>query len=409
MRKLFRNIGQCLTLSQAETKQGRFIQEQDLSIIEDAAMICEQGRIEWIGPAGELDRKVEVDDEIDLDGRTILPGFVECHTHSLFAGDRSGEFEKRLRGVSYQEIAKAGGGILSTMRATRSASDHELKDLLENRIDEFIRQGVTSLEVKTGYALNLEDELRCLEILKTFKKIHLIPTFLGAHALPPEFKTHSDYLTYLADKVLPEIKKRQLSNRVDIYVEKGFFEYPAAKHYLQKAKELEFDVLIHADQLSLSRGAELAVEIGAISAEHLIHISETEIKSLAESQVTCVLLPTADLYMKCPYPPARKLIDEGARLAIATDFNPGSCPSQDLSLTGLLARLEMKMSLPEVIAAYTVGAAYALGIESMKGSLSLGKTANFCVLDDDWTKLFYQAGSTPVVATYRHGKKLSVG
>jgi imidazolonepropionase len=404
---LFRNIGCLLTLSQAAGKEGRHITEEDLSVMKDAAMVVQGGRIAWIGDNKKIPKPWKLAKEIDLGKKTVLPGLVECHTHSVFAGSRSEEFEMRLQGASYQEIAARGGGILSTMRHTRAASPKLLLQEARERMQNFIRQGVTTVEVKTGYALDLPNEMKCLKVIRSLSEPRVISTFLGAHALPPEFSSVEKYLEFLASEVLPKISK--LTRRVDIFVEKGFIVGSSAKAYLEKAKSLGFDLTIHADQLTLSGGAQLAIELAAKSADHVIQLDEEHIKRLAKSSVTAVLLPAADLYMKCAYPPARKLIDAGARVALATDFNPGTSPTQDLALVGLLARLEMKMSLPEVIAAYTVGASHALNLQNEIGSLEVGKSADFFSISKDWPSLFYSPGAMGIEDVYLKGRLIHSG
>ena len=376
--QVFRNIEECLTLQEASYKEGRRIRQEDLSILKKAAMVVQDKKIIWIGEQKKLPKQyAKKSKEVDLMGSTVLPGFVECHTHSVFAGDRAEEFELRNQGMSYQEIAKKGGGILSTRVATRKASKQQLQKLTNERVENFIEQGVTTLEIKSGYGLNLKDELKLLEVIRSQKKIRCLSTFMGAHGLPKEFNSSADYLEFLIKTVLPQVKKKKLADRVDIFLEKGFFEILETKNYLQAAKKMGFEILLHADQLTLSGGAQAAIEMQAISADHLLQIGDKEIASLAKSNVTCVLLPTSDLYMKCAYPKARDLIDQGARVALATDFNPGTSPTQDLTLVGLLSRLEMKMSLPEVISAYTVGAAHALNLQNEIGSLEVGKKCGF--------------------------------
>lgn len=405
---IFKNIANLLTLEGAAKKQGRHIQTEDLSIINQAAIVVEKGRIVWIGPSKKIPRKFSTHSlqEVDLKGKTVLPGWVECHTHTVFMGDRAAEFEMRNQGVSYQEISAKGGGILSTMRKTREASLTELTARTQKRVDQFIAQGVTTIEIKSGYALNLKDELKTLTAIQGLKGARTVATFLGAHALPPEFKTYDSYLDFLAEKVLPQVKKKKLAQRVDIFIEKGFFPAQASEKYLRQAQDLGFDVLIHADQMSLSGGSEIAVKMGALSGDHLLQIGANEIRALAKSEVTCVLLPTADLYMKTKYPPARELIAAGARVALATDFNPGTSPTQDLNLVGLLARLEMKMTLPEVIAAYTVGAAHALKLHNQVGSIELGKSADLLCIDQDWQTLFYSVGDRSNKLVFSRGKRV---
>ena len=244
-----------------------------------------------------------------------------------------------------------------------------------------------------------------LEVLKAIKGPRIVPTFLGAHARPPEFSDNSTYLNFLADRVLPEIKKKQLADRVDIFIENKFFEAPESGDYLRRATEMGFKITVHANQLSLSAGAELAMKYAAQSADHVINLNEKLISDFAKSKTVAVLLPTADLYMKCAYPPARKLIDAGATVALATDYNPGSSPSQDLALVGLLARLEMKMTLPEVFKAYTRGAACALGLEQEEGLLAVGKSANFICTDAELSDFFYSAGFTPSHRLFIRGRE----
>lgn len=404
---LFTKIDHLLTLQQIAEKQGRNAKEADLSILRKAAILTYRGEIIWVGEEKKLPKQFAQKSikEIKLSINTVLPGFIESHTHLVHAGNRSAEFEKRNQGVSYQEISRQGGGILSTMKATRLASKAVLLETATQRVKKFVSQGVTTLEIKSGYALNSKDEVKMLEVvasLRSQKKMpQLVSSFLGAHALPPEFKSYVDYLKYLSEEVLPIVAKKALAERVDIFIENGFFQKEEAQEYLANAKKWGFDLVIHADQLSLSGGAEVAIKLGARSADHLVQIGESEIAELAKSEVTSVLLPAADLYMKMKYPPARLLIDAGARVALATDFNPGSSPTQDINLVGLLARIEMKMTLPEVLSAYTVGAAYAVNRQDSLGSLEVGKSADFSCTDKDWTELFYSIGDNSISSVYR--------
>lgn len=404
---LLKNISTLVTLQGAARKAGRHVVEEDLGIQANAAVLFEKDRIVWVGPSKKLPKeyaKKKSVREYDFKHRTVLPGFVEAHTHLIFAGDRAAEFEMRQRGVSYQEIAAKGGGILSTMKKTRAASLNDLVKSGQKRADHFIAQGVTTVEIKSGYSLNLQDEMKMLAAAKKIEGLRTVTTFLGAHALPPEYKSYEDYLQFLATEVLPQVRKKKLADRVDVFIEKGFFPPQASEDYLRQAQSLGFDVVVHADQLTLSGGSDVAVRLGALSGDHLLQIGEKEIKSLAKSEVTCVLLPASDLYMKVKYPPARALIDAGARVALATDFNPGSSPTQDLNLVGLLARLEMKMSLPEVIGAYTVGAAHALNLAKDVGSIEVGKCADLISIEQDWQTLFYSVGAPLEPIVFSRGR-----
>ncbi len=372
-----------------------------------AFLVCD-GIIHWIGKKNKVPKDYKITKEFNLDKKLVFPSFIECHTHTVFAGDRSDEFELRNTGVSYLEIAKRGGGILSTVQKTRKISKPNLKKISQTRVDEFLRQGVSTLEIKSGYGLDLKTEIKMLEVAKSMQGPEIITTFLGAHALPKEFDSYAAYLNYISDTVLPILKKKKLTNRVDIFIEKNFFESADAKIFLQKAKDLNFDLTIHANQLSESGGAELAIELEAKSADHVIHLNRQTLQKFSKSKTVAVLLPTADLYMKCAYPQARKLIDAGATVALASDFNPGSCPSQDLMLVGLLARLEMKMTLPEIFLAYTKNAAIALGIENQQGDFSVGKYANFICTNANMTDFFYSAGKVPYHQLFIRGSAVKV-
>ncbi len=411
--KVFHNIKKLATLKGAAKKNGRHIIEADLSPILNAVMVSFKGKIVWVGPKGQFKKanlkKWDHPNKakyVDLKGAYVMPGFVECHTHSVFSGDRSRELELRNKGVSYQQIATQGGGILNTVKATRKASGAELASLLKSRVQNFIQQGVTTLEVKSGYGLNAVTELKMLKAIKEQKKPRLVSTFLGAHARPKEFSTSSQYINELINKQLPTVKKQGLAHRVDIFIEKGYFTLNDAKKYINKAQSLGFPVCMHTEQLTRTGGALLGIKSGVQSVDHLVQVSQSDIKALSKAETTCVLLPGADFYLKMAYPPARKLIDAGARVALATDYNPGSCPTQSLSLIGLLSRLEMKMTLPEVLVAYTLGAAYSLGLEKEVGSLETGKSCDFVCLDQSWASLFYEAGHHPVQQTWWKSRKI---
>ena len=407
---LVTNISELLTLAPAMNKEGRRVLEADLGLEKNQALYVEKGRIAWIGSHKKIPKKLARQKklkELSAKGLTVLPGLVECHTHLVFAGSRAAEFEMRNQGVSYQEIARQGGGILSTMKQTRAMSLKNLLEISQKRVNQFAAQGVTTLEIKSGYALDEKNELKMLKVAGLLKGPRVVSTFLGAHAKPPEFDSYHDYLDFLRAQVLPKVKKQKLAKRVDIYVENGFFNKDDSREFLKAAQGMGFEVVLHADQLTLSGGADLGVELGALSGDHLLQIEAPQIQKLAKSQVTCVLLPAADLYMRCKYPPARQLIDSGARVALATDFNPGTSPTQDVNLVGLLARLEMKMTLPEVVAAYTVGAAYALNLHSEVGSLELGKSADFMCTARDWRQLFYSVGECSPTLVYQSGKRIN--
>ncbi len=402
---LFKNAGHTLTMAGAAKKGGRNVKEEDLSRILQPAWVSENGRITWIGSEKDLPAG-KYDEEVDLCARDVVPAFVECHTHLAFVGNRSEEFEWRQQGVSYQEIAARGGGIISTVKSTRSSNEEALLWVMQERADRFVEQGVTTLEIKSGYGLDLENEIKSLKMAGKVKGPRIVRTFLGPHSKPPEYKTVDEYFEFVMEKLLPEIAKKKLAERADIFIEKGFFSAEQGERYFKKAKSLGLDVTAHVEQLSNSGGTAVALKNQAVSVDHVVELKPEEITSLAKSESVAVLLPASDFYLKIKYPKARDLIDQGACVALSTDFNPGTSPTQDLSFVGVLARLEMKMSLPEVLCAWTFGAAKALNKQAMLGSLEVGKQCDFVCLDNNWENLFYSVGSRPVANVWKEGRKL---
>ncbi len=404
---LFTDIGEIMTLSGAVAKQARGpIKAEDLSLQSRVAMVVENGKVAWVGAKAKLPRDIKkIDQEISLGGANVFPGFVDCHTHSIFLGERSHEFEMRNQGMSYQQIAAQGGGILSTVRETRKGLSQNLKEVLEGRLQNFLKQGVTSVEVKSGYGLSIKDELRLLKIIKNVESpVKVTSTFLGAHALPPEFRTTTDYLSEL-QLVLPQIVQERLAERIDIFIENNYFSLEEGRSYLSAAKNLGLDIAIHADQLSRTGASLLAVELGAVSADHAICVNDEDIQKIAKSEVTCVLLPAADFYIHCAYPPARKMIDAGVRVALSTDFNPGTAPTQNIQLVGLLSRLHMKMTLPEVFVGLTLGAAHALRKGGARGALHPGYEADFFVSTRSWNQFFYDMSGCDIQSVWINGTK----
>lgn len=404
----FTDIDELLTLEGAEKKSARRILDVDLGIIKKAAIIVDKGIIKWIGPTNKIPKTFKKLKRQSLKGMTVLPAFVEPHTHLVFAGDRKNEFEMRVRGMSYQQIAERGGGIRSTVQATRAATNNVLLKLAQERVDRFVRQGVTTIESKSGYGLDLKTEIKILSVSKKLKNARIVATYLGPHAVPVEHKNSAEYMNEVIHKHLPQVVKLKLASRGDIFVEKGYFSISEAETYIRAIKNLGWDLTIHADQLSDTGAVELGVRMGARSVDHVLQTRDEDLKSLATSETTAVLLPAADLYLNMSYPQARKILDSGGRVALSTDFNPGSSPTQDISLVGILARLEMKMTLSEVIVAYTLGGAHALGLQDRIGSLSVGKSADFIAIHHSWRDLFYQTGLNSICAVWRSGKKLKI-
>lgn len=395
-------IDRLYSLSRVARKQARHVQREDLNTIEHAALVEQGGQILWVGELDQMPQVYRSSESVDLGGAVILPALIECHTHLIYSGTRSHEFDRRLNGETYREIAAGGGGIQSTVRATREATDHELLVASQKRANSLIRQGVSTIEIKSGYGLDDQNEFRLLEIAKQITP-RVVRTYLGAHAIPSGQSSKS-VIQHLVQQALPEIARRELADRVDIFVDDGFFTVAEARECLTRAKMLGLGLALHADQLTRTGATELAVELGAQSADHILQVSDDDVARLAASEVTGVLLPTADLYMNCDYPRARALIDAGVRVALASDHNPGTSPTLDVSLVGLLARIEMRMSLAEVLAAYTVGAAHALGLEKKLGSLEVGKCADFIAMGSDIDALFYSAGAAPDLTLFSEGR-----
>lgn len=402
---VYKNIGQLLTLKGVVKKQGRRPDEKDLGVVKNAALVVENGQILWVGTASKLPSQYKRAKSVDCKKQNMFPGWIDCHTHLIFAGDRQNEFEQRVKGATYQEIAQKGGGILSTMKATRKANIDSLVQLGQERVGKHLSQGVTTIEVKSGYGLNKKTEEKMLLAAKQLKKARIIPTFLGAHAIPKNFDGEWAYLEQLK-KDLKSIKDQKLSDRVDIFIEKNYFSVKGAREYLEYALDLGCELTIHADQLNRTGATDFAVELGALSADHVICANSKDIKKLANSETVAVMLPTADFYLQCDYPNAREFIDRGASFALATDFNPGSSPTQNIQFVGLLARLKMKMTLPEVIVGLTYGGAKALGKENQLGALLPGFSADFFLTDLRWDQLFYDLGEKQVRETFIAGKKV---
>lgn len=406
--KVFEDISELLTLQGAAKKGGRHVKEEDLGIIEKAAIVAVDGKVQWTGPRADLKSEIAGKDaeHISLKGRTVLPGFAEPHTHLVFAGNRAHEFEWRMQGQTYQEISAKGGGILSTVKATRQASEAELLAIAQKRADKFTAQGVTLLEVKSGYGQDLETEIKCLKVAKQIKGPDVVTTYLGPHSRSPDHPDLESYMKQICAEILPRIAREKLADRADIYIEKGFYSTQLARTYFETLKTLNIPFTAHVEQLSDFGGTALALEFEPQSVDHVVYINSNVIAKIAKMETTAVLLPASDFYLKMRYPPARELIDAGARVALSTDFNPGTSPTQDLSFVGLLARVEMKMSMCEVIAAFTVGGAHALGKQDQAGSLEAGKRCDFVSLDGGWRDLFYSVGHHPVAGVWKSGSQL---
>ncbi|MEE8371779.1 MAG: imidazolonepropionase [Sphingomonadales bacterium] len=354
--------------------------------IEDAALAVKDGRIAYLGPMSKLpDFPLKLADSVKLgSGAWITPGLIDCHTHLIFAGNRADEFEMRLEGASYEEIAKAGGGILSTVAATRAASAQDLVEAAAGRLQSLMRDGVTTVEVKSGYGLETETELKMLRAAGALSRqlpLRIEPTFLGAHALPPEWDGDADgYIDLVSEEMLPQIKNEGLATAVDAFLETIAFNNNQIERLFKAAKRLDFRLKLHADQLSNSRGAALAASYGALSADHLEHTSASGIAAMAEAGTVAVLLPGAYYTLReTKSPPIAGFRKAGVPMAIASDANPGSSPSLSLRLMMNMAATLFGLSPEEALAGVTRNAARALGLGAEIGTLEVGKRADLAI------------------------------
>lgn len=391
-------------------------QMNEISLVQDGAIYVVDDLIVNVGKTAEvladLRKKniTDFDEVIDATGQAVVPGFVDSHTHFLFAGYRVEEFYERVSGSSYMEIMANGGGIQATVEATREAGFEELKKLGWRRLNEMIIQGVTTVEGKSGYGLDKETEIRQLRVLQELavsQPVDLAITYLGAHAVPLEFKNDSEgYLNYMIDEILPQIKAEKLAEFVDVFCDEGVFDYQQSQKLLEAAKALGFKVKMHADEIANLNGAELAASIEATSADHLIKISSEEIKKLSEKQKTvATLLPCTAFCLQENFAPARELIDKNCAVALASDYNPGSSFTCSIPLIIALASFKMKMTMGEVLTALTLNGAAALDIADKKGSIEVGKVADLVFLKyPDYRYLMYNTGSNVVNRVIKSGK-----
>jgi len=359
--------------------------QTEIHPIRDAALVWDDEEIQWVGKEGELPQEFAGKEIINAGGKMVIPGLVDCHTHLAFGGWRPEEFAMRVQGKSYLEIAKAGGGILSTVEATRNATEDELYQKASGFLDEMMKLGVTTVECKSGYGLSLEDELKTLRVYKKLAKetpVNIVPTFLGAHTIPPEFKDdRNGYIDLIINKMIPAVAEEALAEFCDVFVEDSAFSVDEARQILVTAQAAGLTPKLHADQLSCCGGAELSAELEAASADHLEQISDAGIEAMARAGVVGVTLPLASLYTQEKPLDCRKLINGGVEVAVATDFNPGSAPSYNLPLAMMLACNMGRMTPAEALKGATIYAAKAINRDGKTGSLQAGKQADFATID----------------------------
>ena len=381
----------------------------DVGHIADAALAWEDGIVRWAGAAKDLPAEFRSWEREDAGGRIVVPGLVDCHTHLAFGGWRADDFERRLGGETYLQIAQAGGGISSTVKKTRALGESELLERAQEILDDVSCLGVTTLEAKSGYGLTVADELKTLRVYRALRErggVRVVSTFLGAHTVPPEFKEdRAGYLKLVIEEMLPAVAKEGLATFCDAFVEASAFSHEEARGIFAAAKKLGLIPKLHADQLTANGGAELAAEVGAASADHLEHISDAGIAAMKRAGVVAVSLPIATLYLNASPLPARKLIEAGVPVAVATDFNPGSAPSWHLPLALMLACTLQRMTPAEALVGATRHAARALRMDDRVGSLAPGKQADFAVIEaDDLTQWLYHFRPNACVRTVIGGE-----
>jgi imidazolonepropionase len=383
----------------------------ELAIIRDGGMLIRDGKIESVGPTDEIEKKVRDAEVVDAGGCVVMPGFVDAHTHLVFVGNRLDDFERRARGETYEQIAKAGGGIWSTVQKTRAASELDLLAQAKKHANWLLSCGTTTVEAKSGYGLTVEDELKILRVTRQLKKeapLEIVPTFLGAHAVPRELSP-DEYLEVVITEMLPRVTAEKLAEFCDVFCERGYFNIDQSRKILSAAKKVGLSLRGHVDQLTNSGGAKLMAEMGATTADHLEQTDEQGIAALKKANVQPVLLPGSVYALgSSRYPRAREMIEAGLAIVLATDFNPGSSPTPSMPMVLSLACTQMKMSPAEAITASTVNAAYSVNRGDRIGSLEPGKVGNFVIFDcEDYRELAYWFGIPQTHSVYVRGDCVS--
>jgi imidazolonepropionase len=408
MRLLLKNPEQIVTVNTNGQNEKRMRELSQLDVLTDHSILIEDGRILDLISNKSLS-KFQTTEQIELKNKIILPGLIECHTHTAFAGSRADEFRQKLSGVHYEEIAKKGGGILTTVKAVRNTPLYRLADLMKSRVEEFIKQGVTTLEIKSGYGLNFENEIKLLNAIKIIDELYaidIIPTFLGAHTFPPEFKNeHQLYINEITEKMLPYIAKNKLAEFCDAFCESTAFSPSEVDPIFARASELGLGIKLHTDQFNSIGGIDVALKYSGISVDHLEVIAEKDISKFANSNTVCDLLPGVSFFLNYQYAPARKLIDSGALVALSTDYNPGSSHINNLHFIMSLASLKMGMTIEESISSVTINAAKSLNRNLNAGSIEIGKDADFAVFNtNEYPDIVYNMGKNLNCMTIKRGK-----
>jgi imidazolonepropionase len=413
MHSLIKNISSLVTVDAG----GEFFKAgsdmSEIGEIKDGAILFGE-KIEWIGTTKEAEKLVKKKSFfpskiIDASGKTIMPGFVDSHTHIVFGGNRSHEFGKRLRGATYQEIAADGGGILTTVRGTRDATIRQLTETGKSLAIEAMKHGTTTIEIKSGYGLSTDAELKQLKAIAKLRSeapLRIKATFMGAHDFPPEYRNNKEkYVDLLCNEMIPAVAKERYAEFCDAFIDEGYYSLKQGERILKTGLDNGLKLKVHCDELAQFGAAELAAKYGAVSADHLLFVSDEGIGSMKESGTVATLLPGTAYFIRMPYAPARKIIDNGVITALASDFNPGSCFTGNMQLIMSLAAINMRMTAEECISAATINGAHALGMSDVTGSLEVGKMADMVMYDvPTYLDIFYHFGVNHVESVWIGGK-----
>ncbi len=415
MLTFIKNISSLCTLSSGNPIARRGDEMQNITEIKNGAIIFNE-KIEFVGTTEEaqnriVEKQLKIDKTIDATGKTIIPGFCDSHTHIVFAGDRSDEFARRLRGVTYKEIAEEGGGILHTMKATRKASLEELVQAGKKLALSAMKYGTTSIEIKSGYSLTTEGELNQLRAIKQLKKelpLNIRSTFMGAHDFPPEYKNNREkYVDLIINEMIPAVAEEKLADYCDAFIDEGYYTLDEAEKIFEAAKKYGMKIRTHSDEMADVGAAGFSADIGAVSADHLLFASDKSIAKMAKSDIVATMMPATAYFIRMPYAPARKMIKAGCCVALASDCNPGSSFTENMQLVLSLAVINMKMTAEESLTAATLNGAKAMNLSEVTGSLAPGKQADFIIANvNSYVDIFYHFGLNHVDEVWIKGKNI---